>query len=82
MLKGDVKITDFGVSRFMEASGLSTKIGTLFYLAPEILMDEKYDMKADVWSFGILVLELLIGKRITDLIKGMITPSLIKNFPS
>jgi serine/threonine protein kinase len=81
-MKGVVKITDLGISKLMKTSGLSTKIGTLFYLAPEIFHDEKYDEKSDIWSFGIMVLELLVGKRITELVKGMVSPSLIENFLS
>ncbi len=82
MLKGVVKITDLGVSKLMKTSGMSTKIGTPFYLAPEVFHDEKYDSKADIWSFGIMTLELLVGKRIYDLVKGMLAPSLIEGFPS
>ena len=82
MLKGVAKITDLGVSKLMKTSGMSTKIGTPFYLAPEVFHDEKYDNKADIWSFGIMTLELLVGKRIYDLVKGMLAPALIEGFPS
>jgi serine/threonine protein kinase len=82
MLKGVSKITDLGLSKLMKTSGMSSKSGTPFYLAPEVFHSEKYDKKADIWSFGIMTLELLVGKRIYDMVKGMLAPSLIENFPS
>lgn len=65
----------------MKTSGISTKIGTLFYLAPEVFHKDKYDTKADIWSLGIMMLELLVGKRIYDLVEGMLAPSLVEGFP-
>ena len=38
-----------------------TCVGTPVYMAPEVLSREKYSSKADVYSFGILVLELITG---------------------
>ncbi|KAK8846489.1 hypothetical protein M9Y10_020512 [Tritrichomonas musculus] len=55
-------ITDFGLSKIIELghSHSQTKFGgTLVYEAPEILREEKYDKKVDVYSFGILMYEVL-----------------------
>jgi serine/threonine protein kinase len=54
----------------------------LFYASPEVLNEEKCDLSADVWSLGILFLELLLGKKIKDLVKGKIPPGFREDFPS
>ncbi|KAJ7970809.1 Cysteine-rich receptor-kinase-like protein [Quillaja saponaria] len=60
------KIADFGLARCFAAdkSHLSTGIaGTLGYMAPEYLIRGQLTDKADVYSFGILVLEIVCGRR-------------------
>ncbi|RDX70228.1 Cysteine-rich receptor-like protein kinase 42, partial [Mucuna pruriens] len=60
------KIADFGLARCFGAdkSHLSTGIaGTLGYMAPEYLIRGQLTDKADVYSFGVLVLEILSGRR-------------------
>ncbi|BFG26916.1 hypothetical protein CerSpe_131900 [Prunus speciosa] len=60
------KIADFGLARCFAAdkSHLSTGIaGTLGYMAPEYLVQGQLTEKADVYSFGVLVLEIVSGKR-------------------
>ncbi len=82
-MKGEVpKIADLGLSSAMKSSGLSTRVGTPFYLACEVLSSEKYNFKADIWSLGMVFLEMLSGKRIFVLIKGISIPSLRSDFPS
>ena len=81
MLDGIPKIADLGIAKIMKTSGLSTKAGTLFYASPEVLEEENYDFSADIWSLGIIFLELLLGKRIDKVIKGMSPPALRKVFP-
>ena len=81
MLNGVPKIADLGISKIMKTSGLTTKIGTLFYASPEVLNEENYDFSADVWSLGIVFLELLLGKRIIDLVKGKLPPAFRPDFP-
>jgi len=52
----DVKIADFGLSQFLQANEyLFTRCGTPGYVAPEILADEKYDEKVDVFSAGVIL---------------------------
>ncbi|XP_028772311.1 cysteine-rich receptor-like protein kinase 42 [Neltuma alba] len=60
------KIADFGLARCFAAdkTHLSTGIaGTLGYMAPEYLIRGQLTDKADVYSFGVLVLEILCGRR-------------------
>jgi serine/threonine protein kinase len=60
----NAKICDFGLSRTMTHSLLSTQapaVGTPQYMAPEALRAEPLDTKADVYSFGVLLVELFAG---------------------
>lgn len=60
---GCVKIADFGFAcEFLQGSMMDTLCGSPMYMAPEILLQKKYDNKVDVWSIGILSYELLTGK--------------------
>eukprot|EP00055_Hartaetosiga_balthica_P011250 m.50484 g.50484 ORF g.50484 m.50484 type:complete len:896 (-) comp7515_c0_seq1:271-2958(-) len=63
--EGKIKLTDFGVSAYMKSSKKKrdTFIGTPYWMAPEVIIcenirDRPYDVSADVWSFGITLLEL------------------------
>lgn len=47
------------------------------YMAPEYAMDGRYSTKSDVFSFGVLLLEIIAGKRNTDCEKGRSSPNLI-----
>jgi len=52
----DVKIADFGLSQFLHSTEyLFIRCGTPGYVAPEILADEKYDEKVDVFSAGVIL---------------------------
>ncbi|KAL3833139.1 hypothetical protein ACJIZ3_007875 [Penstemon smallii] len=62
----DAKIADFGLARCFAAdkSHLSTGIaGTLGYMAPEYIVKGQLTEKADVYSFGVLVLEIVSGRK-------------------
>lgn len=61
--KGELKLTDFGLARiFNKQEGLmTTTFGTPFYQAPEILEGKDYDEKADMWSAGIILFQMLTG---------------------
>ncbi|KAI9911541.1 hypothetical protein PsorP6_009286 [Peronosclerospora sorghi] len=56
----EAKVTDFGTSRALEEDDqtLTAKIGTVAWIAPEILRGVHYSEKADVHSFGVLLTEL------------------------
>lgn len=59
---GYVKLTDFGFSKKLEPGEKSwTFCGTPEYVAPEIITNKSHDYKADIWSVGILMYELLNG---------------------
>uniref|UniRef100_A0A6V3IZJ3 Protein kinase domain-containing protein n=1 Tax=Lotharella globosa TaxID=91324 RepID=A0A6V3IZJ3_9EUKA len=57
----DVKIADFGFSRLDSRRGMETHVGTLPYMAPEILSGIPYTKSADVWSIGVILFILVVG---------------------
>ncbi|KAL6531916.1 Serine/threonine-protein kinase sty46 [Orobanche minor] len=58
-----VKVADFGVARVKANTGVMTaETGTYRWMAPEVIEHKQYDHKADVFSFGVLLWELLTGK--------------------
>ncbi|CAN6463935.1 unnamed protein product [Victoria cruziana] len=58
-----VKVADFGVARVQSQSGVMTaETGTYRWMAPEVIEHKPYDHKADVFSFGIVLWELLTAK--------------------
>ncbi|KAI4335260.1 hypothetical protein L6164_013924 [Bauhinia variegata] len=64
--RGEVKITDFGVSAIMEnTSGqANTFIGTYNYMSPERINGSQkgYNYKSDIWSLGLILLECAMGR--------------------
>ncbi|KAL7623335.1 MAP kinase kinase (MEK) [Parahypoxylon ruwenzoriense] len=60
--RGHIKLCDFGVSGELVNSIADTFVGTSTYMAPERIQGEKYTVKSDVWSFGLSIMELAIGK--------------------
>ncbi|KAF2141373.1 uncharacterized protein K452DRAFT_228667 [Aplosporella prunicola CBS 121167] len=70
--KGQVKISDFGISKRVEASTLLSGTGgknknrvslqgSVFWMAPEVVKQTAYTRKADIWSLGCLIVEMLTG---------------------
>jgi tetratricopeptide (TPR) repeat protein len=62
---GQVKVLDFGLALSMDARTRSDPlgaVGTLRYMAPEILRDQLPDARADIYSAGIIAYELLTGR--------------------
>ncbi|XP_073111994.1 serine/threonine-protein kinase ATG1a isoform X2 [Elaeis guineensis] len=58
-----LKIGDFGFARYLTPQGLAdTLCGSPLYMAPEIIQDRKYDAKADLWSVGAILFQLVTGK--------------------
>ncbi|KAJ0982947.1 hypothetical protein J5N97_011202 [Dioscorea zingiberensis] len=61
------KISDFGLARIFGGDDSTTKtrkvVGTYGYMAPEYAMDGVYSVKSDVFSYGVLVLEIISGQR-------------------
>ncbi|XAR53456.1 Mitogen-activated protein kinase kinase [Bertholletia excelsa] len=61
--RGEVKITDFGVSAILSStSGMAnTFVGTYNYMSPERISGEKYGYRSDIWSLGLVLLECATG---------------------
>jgi serine/threonine-protein kinase ULK/ATG1 len=58
-----LKIADFGFARSLPSTSLAeTLCGSPLYMAPEILRYEKYDAKADLWSVGTVLYEMMTSK--------------------
>jgi mitogen-activated protein kinase kinase len=60
--KGQIKLCDFGVSSELDGSIAETFVGTGTYMAPERIQGSPYTVKSDVWSVGLSIMELAIGK--------------------
>jgi len=60
---GAIKISDFGISRDLDSTlGFATTfVGTTCYMSPGRLSGETYTYSADLWSFGLMMLELAAG---------------------
>ena len=61
--EGVVKLTDFGVSKQLNSTDAfaMTQVGTTSYMSPERLKGNDYTYPSDVWSVGVIVLEMLRG---------------------
>jgi mitogen-activated protein kinase kinase kinase len=69
--KGTIKISDFGISKKLEASNILNGAannkhrpslqGSVFWMAPEVVKQTSYTRKADIWSLGCLVVEMMTG---------------------
>jgi mitogen-activated protein kinase kinase kinase len=72
--KGTIKISDFGISKKIEASNILNGTGgaannrhrpslqgSVFWMAPEVVKQTSYTRKADIWSLGCLVVEMMTG---------------------
>ena len=58
-----LKIADFGFARILPTTSLAeTLCGSPLYMAPEILRYEKYDAKADLWSVGTVLFEMMSAR--------------------
>ena len=65
---GNVKVLDFGLARLRDAdvSASSTTAGTVAYSAPEQIRGERLDARVDLWALGVVLYEMLTGKRPFD----------------
>jgi len=61
---GRIKVTDFGLARELSANtDTGSLVGTVAYLAPEVIRRGKAETPSDVYSFGIMLFEMLTGKQ-------------------
>ncbi|KAI9123820.1 hypothetical protein K1719_005120 [Acacia pycnantha] len=64
------KISDFGMARIFGEGQIQARtrriVGTFGYMSPEYAMEGQYSTKSDVFSFGILLLEIISARRNTD----------------
>jgi calcium-dependent protein kinase len=60
--KYDVKVVDFGTLNSLEENlKVKRKLGSINYMAPEVLSSTKYDAKCDLWSIGVITYLFLLG---------------------
>lgn len=66
LASGDsVRLTDFGIAHLEGQTRITkeaTLMGTVEYLSPDVCLGQELDARADLWSFGVLLYELLLGK--------------------
>ncbi|KAJ1734279.1 MAP kinase kinase (MEK) [Coemansia biformis] len=59
---GFIKICDFGISKEMVSSIANTFVGTASYMSPERMNGGSYTVKSDIWSLGLTLMELVLGR--------------------
>ncbi|PKA60196.1 putative receptor-like protein kinase [Apostasia shenzhenica] len=66
----NAKLSDFGLARQGPAEGLShvstAVVGTISYAAPEYIQTGRLTAKSDIWSYGVVIFELITGRRPMD----------------
>jgi tetratricopeptide (TPR) repeat protein/class 3 adenylate cyclase len=66
---GTVKILDFGIAKKIDdlsSTGYGVPVGTIAYMSPEHVRGSAVDRRADIWSLGVLLHEMLTGARPFD----------------
>lgn len=83
----EVKIIDFGLVRIHEVlnenysfvqSSLTKGVGTFAYMSPEMLNEEDYDYKTDVYSFGVILHFIFVGSLLKQNLKDKMVGNSIK----
>jgi len=62
--RGEIKIGDFGFSTQLTTNRVCARtiIGTPYWMAPELIRGQDYGTKVDIWSVGIMMMEMLEGQ--------------------
>ena len=63
---GTPRLTDFGLARLDNSPSITTTgslIGTPYYLSPEACYQQDIDERTDIWAFGVVLFEMLTGRR-------------------
>lgn len=63
--EGEIKVLDFGLAKISEQQLTQTgaRMGTVAYMSPEQVKGEKIDHRTDIWSLGVVLYEMLVGKK-------------------
>jgi predicted ATPase/DNA-binding CsgD family transcriptional regulator/predicted Ser/Thr protein kinase len=88
---GSPRLTDFGISRFGDArfgrgprlTQTGMILGTVDYLSPEACQGQELDARADIWAFGVMLYEMLVGRRpfFGDSLAAVLTAILTRPVP-
>ncbi len=60
--EGRVKISDFGISINKNVLNCNNRVGTPYWMSPEVINRQRYNEKTDIWSLGIICYELVEGE--------------------